>query len=258
MSAKLHIFFIKTSYISKKTCNFASEKDDSLTMQVSPIAYFRSPLTGKFGIPRQSGIADALVGEIVLCPEYGGSDAVRGLADFDYIWLIWEFSENVNARKHTTVRPPRLGGNRYMGVFATRSPFRPNNIGLSSVRLLSVEHDTAEGTILKVAGADLMNGTPILDIKPYVAFTDSHPDARCGFVDTEQWQTLKVEMTQEAETMLTAEDAEVLREILAQDPRPQYHDSKERVYGMDYRNMNIRFTVDGEVLTVVGVEQKEQ
>lgn len=223
-------------------------------MTIQPIAYFRSPLTGKFGIPRQSGIAGSLVGEIVLCKEYRNGDAIRGIEDFDYLWLIWEFSENSKAKKHPTVRPPRLGGNRHIGVFATRSPFRPNNLALSSVRLLAVE-TTDEGPILKVAGADLMDGTPIYDIKPYVTFTDSHPDAKSGFADSEKWQTLNVTIPDDIERQFAnKEDVTVIKEILAQDPRPQYHDSGTRIYGMSFRNMNIRFRVEGGEAVVLSVE----
>jgi len=222
-------------------------------MDVQPIAYFRSPLTGKFGIPRQSGIAGSLAGEIVLCREYRSSDAVRGIEDFDYLWLIWGFSENVKAKKHLTVRPPRLGGNRHVGVFATRSSFRPNNLALSSVRLTAVEN-TGEGPVLRVAGADLMDGTPIYDIKPYVTFTDSHPEARSGFVDTDEWHTLDVEIPREVMRELGDGDITVLKEILAQDPRPRYHDSDTRIYGMDFKDRNVRFKVEKGRVRVLSVE----
>lgn len=222
-------------------------------MDIQPIAYFRSPLTGKFGIPRQSGIADSIVGEIVFCGKYRNNDTIRGIEEFDYLWLIWGFSENVKAKKHLTVRPPRLGGNRHVGVFATRSSFRPNNIALSSVKLLSVE-STDEGPVLKVASGDLMNGTPIYDIKPYITFTDSHPDARSGFVDTDEWHTLDVEIPEDTARQLSSEDVRIIKEILAQDPRPQYHDSDTRIYGMDFKDRNIRFRVEGGCAKVLSVE----
>lgn len=222
-------------------------------MDIQPVAIFRSPLTGKFGIPRQSGIVGNLVGEIHLCGDFRSDDAVRGIDDFDYLWLIWGFSENVGAKKHLTVRPPRLGGNRHVGVFATRSSFRPNNLALSSVRLLSVRRGD-EGPVLVVAGADLMDGTPIYDIKPYITFTDSHPDASSGFVDTEQWKTLDVHVPSEVAENLSEDDIIVLKEILSQDPRPQYHDSPDRIYGMCFLDRNVRFRVDGDRLEVVSVE----
>lgn len=223
-------------------------------MDIQPIAFFRSPLTGKFGIPRQSGIANSLVGEIHFCDIYRNADAVRGMEDFDYLWLIWGFSENVSARKHLTVRPPRLGGNRHMGVFATRSSFRPNNLALSSVKLLEIAADAEGGPIIKVAGADLMDGTPIYDIKPYITFTDSHADARSGFVDTDKWQTLRVDIPQEVAEKLTEEDVKLLREILEQDPRPQYHNSEDRIYGMEFRRRNVKFRVENHVLRVLSLE----
>ncbi len=223
-------------------------------MDIQPIAFFRSPLTGKFGIPRQSGIANSLVGEIRFCEAYRNADAVRGMEDFDYLWLIWGFSENVSARKHLTVRPPRLGGNRHMGVFATRSSFRPNNLALSSVKLLEIAADAEGGPIIKVAGADLMDGTPIYDIKPYITFTDSHADARSGFVDTDKWQTLRVDIPQEVAEKLTEEDVKLLREILEQDPRPQYHNSEDRIYGMEFRRRNMKFRVENHVLRVLSLE----
>lgn len=223
-------------------------------MDIQPIAFFRSPLTGKFGIPRQSGIVGNLVGEIHFCKEYRSGDAVRGMEDFDYLWLIWGFSENITAKKRLTVRPPRLGGNKHVGVFASRSSFRPNNLALSSVRLLEIDTTTEGGPIIKVGGADLMDGTPIYDIKPYITFTDSHAGARSGFVDTNRWQTLDVEIPPEVSESLSDEDIAVLREILEQDPRPQYHDSEDRMYGMEFRHRNVKFKVEGKVLRVWSVE----
>ncbi len=221
---------------------------DVCGMNIQPIAYFRSPLKSKFGIPRQSGIVESLVGEIVLESEYANTEALRGLEDFDYLWIIWGFSENSGAKFHPTVRPPRLGGNRHMGVFATRSSFRPNGLALSSVRIVSVE----PGKIC-VSGADLMDGTPIYDIKPYVEFVDSHPGARSGFVDTDSWQTLDVVFADNIGERLSPEERNTITALLAQDPRPQYHDDPERIYGMTYADMDIRFRVSGNTLTVVEI-----
>lgn len=217
-------------------------------MTIEPIAYFHSPFTSKFGIPRQSGIVEELRGRIVFTPQYRHSESLRGLEGFDYLWLIWGFSANVDVVKHTTVRPPRLGGNRHMGVFATRSPFRPNNLGLSSVRL--VEIDTVSGEIV-VAGADLMDNTPVYDIKPYVAFVDSHPHARGGFVDTDEWHRLQVQLSDEYRRLLAPADAVALVKTLEEDPRPQYHADPTRIYGMPFGGWDVRFRVEHDVLTVI-------
>ncbi len=227
-------------------------------MEIHPIAHFRSPFTTKFGIPRQSGIVPQLTGEIVFEAEYGAAEAVRGLEEFDYLWLIWGFSENIGARPRATVRPPRLGGNRHVGVFATRSSFRPNGLALSSVRIESIETGANGNTVIRVAGADLMDGTPIYDIKPYLAFVDSHPNARGGFVDTDEWHTLRVEYSTEAAALLTDEEQETLTAVLEQDPRPQYHDDPTRIYGMPYGQRDIRFRVEDDVLTVVEVVEYPQ
>lgn len=217
-------------------------------MNISPIAIFHSPFSSKFGIPRQSGLVDELRGTVELQAEYANTEALRGLCGYDYVWLIWGFSENVSAEKHPTVRPPRLGGNRRMGVFATRSPFRPNNLGLSSVRLVSV----GDGMI-EVAGADLMDGTPIYDIKPYIPFTDSHPLARGGFVDTQQWTTLQVVVPDHFRSLLPPNKMQILVAVLAQDPRPQYHDEPGRIYGMPFADCDVRFRVEGDTLTVTDI-----
>ncbi len=222
-------------------------------MEIKPIAYFRSPFTSKFGIPRQSGIVPQLTGEIVFEAEYGAEEAVRGLEEFDYLWLIWGFSENIGAKPRSTVRPPRLGGNRHVGVFATRSSFRPNGLALSSVRIEKITTGEGGRTVIRVAGADLMDGTPIYDIKPYLAFVDSHPEARGGFVDTDEWETLRVVFCDEATALLTQEEQETLGAVLAQDPRPQYHDDPERIYGMPYGRWDVRFRVAGNVLTVIEI-----
>ena len=219
-------------------------------MNITPIAYFHSPLTSKFGIPRQSGVADELVGTIVLEPEFRREEAVRGLEAFDYLWLIWEFSANPHEQQGLTVRPPRLGGNERIGVFASRSPFRPNRLGLSCVRIEKVEIG-ADGPVIHVKGADLMDGTPIYDIKPYVAYADSHPEARSGFVDKTEWKPLQVVIPQEISCLFSEEELKGLKQVLSQDPRPRYHDDAERVYGMPFAGRDVRFRVGDGVVTIV-------
>lgn len=221
-------------------------------MNITPIAYYHTKLKTKFGIPRQSGIVPELQGIIQFEPEYSRVEALRGIDGFDYLWLIWEFSLNNKKAGEWSplVRPPLLGGNTYMGVFATRSPFRPNALGLSSVKLLGVEN-CADGLTLHVAGADLADGTPIYDIKPYVEYSDAHTGVRNGFVDNNRWQTLEVVFPEELRAMFCDEDFCALIKILELDPRPQYHDDPERVYGMPYGAYDVRFTVADGVLTVV-------
>ena len=197
-----------------------------------------------------------LEGEIVFEPEYRNADALRGIEGFDYLWLIWEFSANRHAAKSPVVRPPVLGGNEKVGVFATRSPFRPNNIGLSSVRLSHVEWESSRGPVIHVKGADLMDGTPIYDIKPYVVYADCHPEARSGFVDKRKWNKLQVEISDTVKTFLlsqgmTEEKIGILKEVLAQDPRPHYQKDPHKVYGMPYEGMDIHFTVCNQILTIV-------
>lgn len=218
-------------------------------MNIEPIAHFRSPLTSKFGIPRQAGIVRELRGQIVLEPDYRNPDALRGLEAFDYLWMIWGFSENVEAEKHATVRPPLLGGNERRGVWATRSPFRPNNLGLSSVRIERIEDG-----VIHVLGADLMDGTPIYDIKPYLEYVDSHTGVRSGFVDERQWQELKVEMSEELQRQFTNDELQALMATLRQDPRPQYHDDPQRTYGMPFAGRDVRFRVEDGTLFVTHVE----
>lgn len=225
-------------------------------MEIHPIAYFESPLKTKFGIPRQSGLAPMLTGRIVFEPPYRKAEAVRGMEDFDYLWLVWGFSANSDAKKSLTVRPPRLGGNRRLGVFATRSPFRPNNLGLSCVRLDYIAFDAEAGPVIHVLGADLMDRTPIYDIKPYVAYADAHPDARSGFVDDTVWEPLSVELPQSLASKVPADSVEVLKSVLAQDPRPRYHDDPERVYGMPFLDLDIRFKVEKSVLKIVEIIKK--
>lgn len=219
-------------------------------MNIEPIAFFRSPLTSKFGIPRQSGIVAGLPGTIEFAPGYAQAEALRGLESYDYVWLIWGFSENVDAEKHPTVRPPLLGGNERMGVWATRSPFRPNNLGLSSVRIAKID---VEVPCIEVTGADLMDGTPVYDVKPYLPYADSHPEARAGFTDSHEWQRLKVEMDDRLAAELNATDLQVLKELLSLDPRPHYHRDDLREYGMPYKGFDIRFRVSGGVLHVTSI-----
>ncbi len=221
-------------------------------MEITPIAYIHNGFTKKFGIPRQSGLAPELYSKIVFEPEYRHPEALKGLEGFDYIWLLWGFS--ANQRRHNmhtatwqaTVRPPRLGGNTHVGVFSSRSPFRPNPVGLSSVRL-----ERIEGMVLWVSGADLMDGTPIYDIKPYLTYTDSHPDARCGYADSLPDTRLKVVFPEN--TPLSPAELDALREILSLDPRPSYQDDPDRVYGMSFGTHNIRFTVQEGMLRVTEI-----
>lgn len=219
-------------------------------MEILPIAYFHSPMKSKFGIPRQSGLVSELTGCIVFEPAYRRMEAIHGLEDFDYLWLIWEFSAN-GQQTSLTVRPPRLGGNKRMGVFATRSPFRPNGLGLSCVRIDRIVEDPKQGPLIYVKGADLMDGTPIYDIKPYVAYADSHPEARSGFVDKTEWQELEVVMPETLCGFFSDEALASLRKVLALDPRPRYQEDPERVYGMAFADYDVRFKVSGQVLTVV-------
>lgn len=214
------------------------------------IARIRTPFKTKFGIPRQSGVAAEVKGEIVFEPDYREPEAVRGLEGFSHIWLIWCFTEAVSDKWSPTVRPPRLGGNVRMGVFATRSPFRPNPIGLSSVKLERVEYTADRGPVLHVRGADLMDGTPIFDIKPYVAYADSHPAASGGFTDTAEFKKLRVEL----DDGVTEPLPEGLFEVLENDPRPRYHDDPERVYGMEYGGREVKFRVRGDILTVIEIQ----
>ena len=212
-------------------------------MNITPVAYFHSPLSSKFGIPRQSGLAPSLEGCIVFTPEYRHEEAVRGLETFDYLWLIWEFSANGEGAG-LTVRPPRLGGNERVGVFASRSPFRPNRLGLSCVRISQIELSSPDGPRVYVSGADLMDGTPIYDVKPYVAYADAHPDARSGFVDQHAWQPLEVEVPDDVAVLFTEEELCGLKEVLAQDPRPRYHADPNRIYGMPFAGHDVKFRVD--------------
>ncbi len=218
------------------------------------IARVRSDFPAKFGIPRQAGLAPHLRARIVFEPEYRSAEALRGLEGFDYIWLIWEFSESKRETWSPTVRPPRLGGNARLGVFATRSPFRPNPIGLSSVKLESITHDPENGPVLIVSGADLMDGTPIYDIKPYIPYTDAHSDAAGGFASAPD-KTLEVNIPANLLPLIPADKRDALKEVLAQDPRPSYRADGEHVYGVWFAGYNVRFTVNDGVLTVRGIEK---
>ena len=199
-------------------------------------------------------MVEELEGVIVFEPSFRNPDFLRGLDEFDYIWLLWEFSANKHATKNAMVRPPILGGNERVGVFATRSPFRPNNIGLSSVRLIKIEWESNQGPIIKVKGADLMDGTPIFDIKPYVKYADCHEDARSGFVDNHSWKRLQVIIPEEIQLHFSLDELKVLKKVLSIDPRPQIQTSKDKIYGMPYGGYDIRFRVENETLTVIDLK----
>lgn len=217
------------------------------------IARIRNAYDEKFGVPRQSGLAEEVVSTVVFEEKYRVPEALRGIEEFSHLWLIWAFDRTERETWSPTVRPPRLGGNKRVGVFATRSPFRPNAIGLSCVKLAGVEK-TAEGTVLKVAGADLVNGTPIYDIKPYLPYADCKTDATGGFTDSTEKRTVEVQFSQEAAAKLTEEEKKELASVLKEDPRPAYQDEAEREYAFGFRGKNVRFKVDGKVLTVKSVE----
>ena len=225
------------------------------------IARIRTDFRTKFGVPRQSGLIPEAEGEIVFEPDYRNPDALRGIEGFSHLWLIWQFSEAVRKDWSPTVRPPRLGGNTRMGVFATRSPFRPNAIGLSSVRLLGVEQTADRGTVLRVAGADLMDGTPILDIKPYLAYTDSHPEATGGFVQDLGERLLTVAVSENARPAFDAlpqKRRETVTAVLSHDPRPTYQKDTDRVYGMDLGDLSLHFTVENGVCTLTELTETEE
>lgn len=224
-------------------------------MIIEPIAYFHSHFPTKFGVPRQSGIINELRGYIIFEPKYRVREALRGLEGYDYIWLIWEFSANRKDDEswYATVRPPLLGGNKAVGLFATRSPFRPNPLGLSSVRIERIDFETKNAPVIYVLGADLMDGTPIYDIKPYVEYADSHVDVRSGFVDDYEWELLDVDFPSNLLERISVDMRRSLIKVLELDPRPQYKDDKEKVYGMSYGGFDIRFKVSDRILTVVDV-----
>ncbi len=218
------------------------------------IAHIHNDFPEKFGIPRQSGLVPQMISTIVFEPAYRNAEALRGLQEFSHVWLLWLFSETMRENWSPTVRPPRLGGNRRVGVFATRSPFRPNPVGLSSVRLEAIENTNTDGMVLKVSGADLKDGTPIVDIKPYIAYTDSHPDAVSGFADEVKDYHLSVEFPAELLCRVPKEHRTALLAVLEQDPRPSYQHDTERVYTMSFAKQQIRFRVADGTLTVIDVE----
>jgi len=225
-------------------------------MEILPIAFIQSDFSEKFGIPRQSGLVDSLQAKVVFLPEYRSVDAVRGLQDFSYVWLIWEFSKTHRGQWSPTVRPPRLGGNQRLGVFATRSPFRPNALGLSAVKLDRVEIDPALGPVLLVSGADLLDGTPIFDVKPYLPYADAYPDANGGFTDRIPRQRLEVICPENLLARVPEKKRDALMGVLAEDPRPSYQSDPERVYGLAFAGMDVRFTVAENTLTVLDIVKK--
>ena len=225
---------------------------DNINIQV--IARMHSDFATKFGIPRQSGLVEELRSTIVFEPEFRNADALRGIEGFSHLWIIWQFSEAVRTGWSPTVRPPRLGGNTRMGVFATRSPFRPNNLGLSCVKLLGVEETAEHGFVLHVGGADLMDGTPIFDIKPYVPYADAHPEAIGGFTDTADAFLLDVAFPDALLAILPAEKRQAAISVLSHDPRPSYQRKPDRIYGLTFAGYDIRFTVEDSTLTVAAVD----
>lgn len=223
-----------------------------MNYSITPIARIQSPFKSKFGIPRQSGLSPSVLSRIIFEEKYRYPSALHGLEDFSHLWLIWAFSENLAAPWHPTVRPPRLGGNKRMGVFATRSPFRPNGLGLSSVRIEAIEKDPSLGPVILVSGADLLDGTPIYDIKPYIS-TDCHPEAVCGFQDRTKAYRLQVDIPEDLLTRIPLGLQPGLLEILAQDPRPGYQDDPDRIYGLVYDRFDVRFTVADRKLRVIDI-----
>lgn len=219
------------------------------------IARIKSDFPDKFGIPRQSGLVDALRSTIIFEPEFRNPDALRGLGDFSHLWIIWQFSKAVREEWSPTVRPPRLGGNARMGVFATRSPFRPNEIGLSSVRILGIENTDTYGTVIHVAGADLMDGTPIFDIKPYIPYCDSHPEAIGGFTDAIRDIVLSVDIPDTLLEKIPENKRDALTGILSHDPRPSYQQDPNRIYGLRFANFDIRFQVNVHKLIVIEIQE---
>ena len=222
-------------------------------MEITPIAYIKSDFPEKFGIPRQSGLVEELTATVVFQPPYRVPDALRGLEGFSHLWLIWEFSQARRESWSPTVRPPRLGGNKRLGVFATRSPFRPNPLGLSCVRLLEIRQDREQGTVLVVSGADLLDGTPIYDIKPYLPYADCKPEAVGGFAARPKGADLAVDCSPALLDRVPEDKRAALLAVLAQDPRPRYQDDPERVYGMAFAGLEVKFRVAGERLTVTEI-----
>ena len=225
------------------------------TAQMKVIARIHTAFADKFGVPRQSGLIPELQGKIVFEPEFRNADAVRGLDGYSHLWLIWQFSKAVREDWSPTVRPPRLGGNERMGVFATRSPFRPNALGLSCVKLDKVELDAKLGPVVYVSGVDMMDGTPIFDIKPYLAYADSHPEAIGGWTDGVERKSLQVSCGADLLKKVPAAQQDALRAVLEADPRPRYQDDPQRVYGMTFAGQNVKFRVEGDTLYVLEVEK---
>ena len=221
-----------------------------MSCKMKVIARIQNPYDGKFGVPRQSGLVEQVISTIVFEPEYRVDEALRGIEEFSHLWLIWAFDRAEREDWSPTVRPPRLGGNQRVGVFATRSPYRPNAIGLSCVKLAGVEKGK-EGTVLKVAGADLVNGTPIYDIKPYLPYTDCRPDATGGFTDRTEKRKVEVVIPEEIASGMKTEELEALKAVLREDPRPAYQDDPERVYSFEFNGRNVKFRVDGNTLIVI-------
>lgn len=222
--------------------------------ELNIIAHIRTDFTSKFGIPRQSGLVDELEATIIFEPEYRNPDALRGLEEYTHLWILWQFSECMDKEWTPTVRPPRLGGNKRMGVFATRSPFRPNPIGLSCVKLLGIEKTEKYGYVIRVSGADLLDGTPIYDIKPYLPYVDSHPEASNGFALDEKAGSLTVDFPEGLLNTIPIEKQAALIAVLAQDPRPGYQDIPDRIYGIEFAGFDIRFTVENKSLTVIEIK----
>lgn len=226
-------------------------------MELKAVAKIENGFLSKFGIPRQSGLCSA-ESAIVFEPEFRVPEAVRGLEEFSHLWLIWNFSETERQSFSPTVRPPRLGGNKRVGVFATRSPFRPNPIGLTLVELKRIEHDPARGEVLIVTGADMMNGTPIYDIKPYIPYADCRPDAKGGFAEAEKGRKLRVDFPENLLEKVAEEDRRPIREMLENDPRPSYHNDPAREYRFEYKNYSLGFKVDGEALAVTHLQRSDE
>ena len=246
--------------ISKKSCFSPGEfltlrVLNHIIMEIRPIAHIKTGFPEKFGIPRQSGLAEKLIGKIIFEKEFRVKEAFRGLEEFSHLWLIWEFSANRHSQWQPTVRPPRMGGNAHMGVFATRSPYRPNPIGLSCVEIESIDMDAPDGPVIYIKGADLMDGTPIYDIKPYIRYADSRPEAVCGYVDGLAERKLHVKMSQALVAKVADDDVlAAMVEMLSLDPRPSYHNDPNREYGLTYSGYNIKFIVNDGVLEVVDIE----
>jgi tRNA-Thr(GGU) m(6)t(6)A37 methyltransferase TsaA len=224
------------------------------------IAHIRTDFKEKFGIPRQSGVVQALQGRIVFTPPYRKAEALRGLEEYSHLWIVWQFSRAIRTpgEWHSTVRPPRLGGNKRVGVFATRSPFRPNPIGLSCVKIEGIDPDTPQGPVIRVSGVDMLDGTPIYDIKPYLSYCDAHPEAECGFADRVKYERMAVTDPEEALNTLPEALRTAAREVLEQDPRPHYQEDAERVYGLNLGGYEIRFRTCGQEITVVEVKKEQR